>query len=103
MLNDKEMNDKAIQVKSIFCNVSQRAFTIKPCLTRHIQNVHGKAKPFLCNICQKTFTQKQGLTGHILTGHIQTIHEKSKPFLCKICQKTFKQKKKYDWAYSNHS
>ena len=59
MLNDKEMNDKAIQIKSIFCNVSQRAFTIKPCLTRHIQNVHEKAKPFLCNICQKTFTQKK--------------------------------------------
>jgi len=56
--------------------VLNRPFDVK----RHIQTVHGQAKPFSCDDCGATFK-----LGHHLRTHLLEVHRKQKPYACQLC------------------
>ena len=49
-------------------------------LSKDIQSVHERIKPFKCNICDFECAQKAGLK-----RHTDFVHEGIKPFKCNIC------------------
>ena len=44
-------------------------FTRASNLSRHVESVHEKNKPFLCHLCGKQFTRKAGLDSHFVREH----------------------------------
>ena len=57
-------------------------------LTKHIDGVHKKLRPFPCEIRNKPFQTKDQLK-----RHVSCVHEKLKPFSCESCEMTFGTKR----------
>ncbi|XP_061880723.1 mucin-2-like [Entelurus aequoreus] len=68
------------------CQQCGKGFVYSYCLTKHLQMVHRKIKPFVCQICDKAFFTKVDVEDHI------RIHTGEKPFQCHICEKRFVKK-----------
>jgi uncharacterized C2H2 Zn-finger protein len=60
-------------------------------LTRHIQTVHLKKKPFACDQCPASFGYKTHLN-----RHVQTVHNKSNDFKCSDCNREFRTQQQLD-------
>lgn len=62
-------------------------------LTRHIQTVHLKKRPFACTECSARFGYKTHLN-----RHIQTVHNKDKctELSCNDCNRTFRTRQQLD-------
>ena len=62
------------------CFECNKSFQRKDKLTRHVNCVHEKLKPFPCNLCDQFFSRKDKLK-----RHFSTIHMKERPFICNHC------------------
>jgi uncharacterized C2H2 Zn-finger protein len=60
-------------------------------LTRHIQTVHLKKRPFACDQCTACFGYKTHLN-----RHVQTVHNKSSDFQCPDCNREFRTSQQLD-------
>ncbi|XP_028256261.1 uncharacterized protein LOC114432430 isoform X2 [Parambassis ranga] len=65
------------------CPQCGKGFAYKFGLTKHIEMVHGKIKPFSCHICKKKFFTNRDLVIHLRS------HTGEKPFQCNLCDKKF--------------
>ncbi|XP_061765091.1 mucin-17-like [Nerophis ophidion] len=65
------------------CHRCGKGFVYAFGLTKHLQMVHGKFKPYVCMFCEKAFFTKREVTDHI------RIHTGEKPFPCHLCEKRF--------------
>ncbi|XP_031140396.1 mucin-17 isoform X8 [Sander lucioperca] len=65
------------------CQKCGKGFVYSFGLTKHLQMVHSKIKPFICQICNKGFLTKRDVEAHI------RIHTGEKPFHCDLCGRTF--------------
>ncbi|XP_069021988.1 uncharacterized protein [Embiotoca jacksoni] len=65
------------------CQQCGKGFVYSFGLTKHIQMVHSRIKPFICQICNKGFYTKRDVEIHI------RIHTGEKPFPCTLCEKKF--------------
>lgn len=68
------------------CQQCGKGFVYRFGLTKHVQMVHSKIKPFICQICNKGFFTKRDVEVHI------RIHTGEKPFHCNYCDKRFTRK-----------
>lgn len=68
------------------CQQCGKGFVYRFGLTKHIQMVHSKIKPFICQFCKKGFFTKQDVEAHI------RIHTGEKPFQCTLCERRFTRK-----------
>ena|SRR6266404_2693086 len=59
------------------CDLCDKAFTIKPHLKRHVENVHQALKPYYCCECHKTYSQDANLRRHQRSAHPQFNIEKT--------------------------
>ena len=69
------------------CQISEKAFSEKRKLERHISRIHEESKAFHCDICNFKCSQKWNLK-----THIASVHEKKKPFKCDICDYSCSEK-----------
>ena len=44
-------------------------------LSKHVEAVHEKIRPFSCSICNKAFASKQMLERHFATNHKEHIEQ----------------------------
>lgn len=65
------------------CQQCGKGFVYRFGLTKHLQMVHSKIKPFICQICNKGFFTKRDVEVHI------RIHTGEKPYHCNYCDKKF--------------
>uniref|UniRef100_A0A3P8TFP2 C2H2-type domain-containing protein n=1 Tax=Amphiprion percula TaxID=161767 RepID=A0A3P8TFP2_AMPPE len=65
------------------CQQCGKGFVYRFGLTKHLQMVHSRIKPFICQICNKGFFTKRDVEVHI------RIHTGEKPFHCNYCDKKF--------------
>ncbi|XP_037545521.1 zinc finger protein 37 [Nematolebias whitei] len=65
------------------CPQCGKGFVYRFALSKHVQMVHGKVKPFICQLCNKRFFTKRDVNVHI------RIHTGEKPFQCHICERRF--------------
>ncbi|XP_044202318.1 mucin-5AC isoform X1 [Thunnus albacares] len=65
------------------CQQCGKGFVYRFGLTKHLQMVHSRIKPFVCQICGKAFFAKRDVETHI------RIHTGEKPFPCNLCEKRF--------------
>ncbi|XP_019939725.2 uncharacterized protein [Paralichthys olivaceus] len=65
------------------CQECGKGFVYRFGLTKHLQMVHSRIKPFVCQICNKGFFTKRDVEAHI------RIHTGEKPFQCNLCEKRF--------------
>ncbi|XP_041789069.1 uncharacterized protein LOC121603867 isoform X2 [Chelmon rostratus] len=65
------------------CQKCGKGFVYRFCLTKHLQMVHSRIKPFVCQMCDKGFFTKRDVEAHI------RIHTGEKPFHCNLCEKKF--------------
>ena len=72
-------NDDSDDRKHI-CPECDKSFHRKDKLTRHIQCVHEKIRPFRCDFCDSSFSRRDKLK-----RHVSSIHMKEKPYLCNWC------------------
>lgn len=70
------------------CQQCGKGFVYKFTLTKHIQMVHSRIKPFICQICNKGYYTKRDVETHILS------HTGEKPFSCHLCERKFDRKVK---------
>lgn len=68
------------------CPQCGKGFVYRFALSKHVQMVHGKVKPFICQLCNKRFFTKRDVDIHI------RIHTGEKPFQCHICERRFTRK-----------
>ena len=68
------------RIKPFKCNICGLETARQPTLQKHIESVHEGIKPFKCNICNFQTSRK-----HYLKKHIATVHEGIKPFKCESC------------------
>ena len=67
---------------SFVCEVCNKEFSKKNCLTRH-RIIHTGEKPYICEVCNKEFSLKDSLERHLY------VHSGKKPHDCEICYKGF--------------
>ncbi|XP_076584021.1 uncharacterized protein LOC143319192 [Chaetodon auriga] len=65
------------------CQKCGKGFVYRFCLTKHLQMVHSRIKPFVCQMCDKGFFTKRDVEAHI------RVHTGEKPFHCNLCEKKF--------------
>ncbi|KAM7418550.1 hypothetical protein PAMA_015927 [Pampus argenteus] len=65
------------------CQQCGKGFVYRFGLTKHLQMVHGKIRPFVCQICSKAFFTKRDVETHI------RIHTGEKPYHCELCERRF--------------
>ncbi|XP_008295267.1 probable GPI-anchored adhesin-like protein PGA55 [Stegastes partitus] len=65
------------------CQHCGKGFVYRFGLTKHLQMVHSKIKPFICQVCNKGFFTKRDVEVHV------RIHTGEKPFHCNHCDKKF--------------
>lgn len=65
------------------CQQCGKGFVYRFSLTKHLQTVHSRIKPFVCQICNKGCFTKLDVEAHI------RIHTGEKPFHCNLCEKKF--------------
>ncbi|KAF7655977.1 hypothetical protein LDENG_00047640 [Lucifuga dentata] len=65
------------------CPQCGKGFVYRFSLTKHIQMVHNRMKPFPCPVCNKGFFTKRDVEGHV------RMHTGEKPFHCNLCEKKF--------------
>lgn len=65
------------------CPKCGKGFVYTFCLSKHLQMVHGKVRPFNCKVCKKGFFTKRDMEAHI------RIHTGEKPFHCNLCERKF--------------
>ncbi|KAM4603594.1 uncharacterized protein ACJ7VT_018276 [Polymixia lowei] len=68
------------------CSQCGKGFVYRFGLTKHLQMVHNRVKPFLCWICDKGFFTKRDVEAHV------RVHTGEKPFHCNLCEKQFKRR-----------
>ncbi|XP_032384035.1 mucin-2 isoform X6 [Etheostoma spectabile] len=68
------------------CQKCGKGFVYSFGLTKHLQMVHTRIKPFICQVCNKGFLTKRDVEAHI------RIHTGEKPFHCDLCGRTFTRK-----------
>ncbi|XP_017272509.1 putative GPI-anchored protein pfl2 [Kryptolebias marmoratus] len=68
------------------CPQCGKGFVYRFGLSKHIQMVHSRLKPFICQICNKSFFNKRDVEIH------QRIHTGEKPFECHVCERRFTRK-----------
>ncbi|XP_049900191.1 uncharacterized protein LOC126390104 [Epinephelus moara] len=65
------------------CQQCGKGFVYSFSLTKHLQMVHSRIKPFICQICNKGFFTRRDVEAHI------RMHTGEKPFHCNLCEKKF--------------
>lgn len=90
--------DLSVEPKVVFdengvpmCSACHQTFTKTGNLTRHIQTVHLKNKPYQCDQCSSRFGHKTHLN-----RHIQTVHNRANVVHCQECRREFKSQQQLD-------
>ena len=65
--HDKSVNQSMSRKKCLECD---KTFSHVENMSRHIDEVHRKLKPYICTICQTKFARK-----HRLNRHIEVVHK----------------------------
>lgn len=74
------------------CQSCDMAFGKRSNLVKHIQLVHKRVRPFACTQCDATFGQRSNLA-----AHMRTVHERQRPFPCELCPLDFGQVRPSLW------
>lgn len=70
--------------KQFQCEVCERRFNRKSCLTEHMLT-HSGIRPYSCTLCSMSFTKNYNLQVHMGT------HSTARPYKCVICEADFKR------------
>ena len=69
------------------CSTCEKMFSTKGNLTKHVDSVHIKMKPYSCKICDYACSVKADML-----KHVESVHECKKPHVCTTCGKMFSRK-----------
>lgn len=69
----QKQTQKSKSQKLSRCVTCQKVFRDKHDLTRHVETVHQKLRPYYCNDCEKTFKEKSALNRHYDKAHCQPV------------------------------
>ena len=62
------------------CDFCTSLFKSQPTLSKHIELVHEKKKPYLCSYCDYACGMKSDLK-----KHVEAVHERTQSHKCPLC------------------